>query len=174
MYTNSKLQFLLVFPAVLLSLLLGLSFGTHAQARGEWYVETRIRAAPAARVDRGLYNSSSFAVIFEYERNCDPIFSMFKFHGSELGSIVRREGFSQNRVFLEINGVRYSWSGAVAHYSQGVEIAVGIAQDAWNALINNPRSVVFLESDGRASEVPLFGLSTTVRRAAALCLAGRK
>jgi hypothetical protein len=122
-----------------------------------------------ARVDIRGSSSRSFSVIFEYERNCDPIFSMFMFHGSELGVITERHALAPNRLSLRINDVYYSWHGMRALYTQSTELGVGVTREAWNALLNDPRSVAFVDTEGKVHDVPLSGMGRALRHAAEAC-----
>jgi hypothetical protein len=160
---------LLRLTCVVLIFVTTMNFSSYAQSRAEWYFDPRIRTAAVARVDIRDSTSRSFSVIFEYERKCDPIFSMFIFRGSELGVMTERHALPPNRLSLRINDVNYSWYGMRALYTQSTELGVGVNRDAWNALLNDPRSVAFVDAEGKAHDVPLSGMGRALRHAAEAC-----
>lgn len=146
-----------------------------AQQYGEWYIEENNRTGILARVKGGMFARREFMVAFEYDQRCQPIFSSVEMNGRAFGTFVRKEAFPPQRAFLSVNGQRYTWHGAYAEYSDGVEIGIGIIQSAWNALLSNPRTISFTEPDGGIYDVPVGGvingrISNILQQAANLCV----
>jgi hypothetical protein len=142
-----------------------------AQANSEWYVDTTNRTGTMVRLDQGggSRNTQSFMVVFEYAKRCDPVFSMVRFRGSSLGSLVRHDIISPNQIRLTVDGNSHSWHGVRLEYSMATELAMGITREAWESLSRNPRSISFF--DGSVNHaVPTTGFSGALRRALDSCL----
>jgi hypothetical protein len=147
----------------------------YAQERGNWYIDQSNSSGVLARVHGGIFSRREFMVAFEYEQNCQPVFSSIDMYERALGTLVQREALSPQQVFLTINGERHTWHGAVAEYTGGREVGIGITQQAWSALISNPRTISFTESDGQIFDVPVGGITrgavtSILQEAASICL----
>lgn len=124
-----------------------------AQRNGEWYIDETNRTGILARVNGGVFSGREFWVVFEFDRRCEPIFSSIEMKGRAFGSFLRQEGFPPQKVFLSVNGERYTWHGVYAEYSGGTEIGLGLTQAAWSALLSNPRTISFTELGVTSREV---------------------
>lgn len=145
-----------------------------AEALDEWYLNGS-NVGILAKVKSGMFPQRNFLVVFEYLKKCEPIFSSVEPYERYLGEFLSIEPFPPELVFLTINGQRYTWHGAVTEYSGAREIGIGITQQAWNALLANPKTITFTEQSGEVFEVPIGRLpngdiSKILRQAADLCL----
>lgn len=138
-----------------------------------WYVDASSQTGPMALVYAGEIDSKkiSFAVIFEYQRNCDPIFSMFSVNKNKLtlGPNIFKIAVEPGNFLLIIDGSRYTWHSAHAQYENGTELAIGITNDAFNFLARNPRSLTFSFLSQTAYIVPTKNLSKSMMEAFNIC-----
>jgi len=147
-----------------------------AREFGRCYIDTTNQSGILARVKNKKTSPREFMVAFEFSQNCEPIFSSVKMRKKAFEALVRVEGFPPQTAFLSINGERHTWHGATAEYLGGREIGIRITQSAWNALLSNPRTMSFIEPDGRVFSVPVGSdsrgsISNTLQEAAQICLA---
>lgn len=146
-----------------------------SQASRQWFVDETNQTGILARAHGGILAKREFLVAFEFENQCQPMFSSIKMQARAFGTLLRVSAFPPEKVFLTINGVRHTWHGAHAEYSGGREIGIGITQAAWNALLSNPARVSFTELDGQTYDVPVGRrdgdrISAILQQAADLCL----
>lgn len=138
-------------------------------APGAWFVEDN-RTGVLARVYGTSYHGVEFLAAFEYIRNCDPIFSMLQLRETDLGTLLNKSAFLPNEALLIVNYTSYTWHGAEAQYRNGTEIGIGITKEAWNALLNHPKSISFTDRRGFNYVVPIQGISNALVNAAQRCL----
>lgn len=162
------------FTFIILLIMLASGGVSLAQAPRQWFVDETNQTGILGRVHGGIFAKREFMVAFEFESQCQPIFSSIKMQDKAFGALLRVSAFPPEKVFLAINGIHYTWHGAHAEYSGGREIGIGITQKAWNALLSNPTTVSFTELDGQTYDVPVGRIdggriSTILQQAADLC-----
>lgn len=140
-----------------------------AQRPGEWFLE-RNPTGILARVYGTGYNGVEFMVVFEPQRGCEPIFSTLILNSQSLGNPISQRPFPPNNIYISVNGLRHTWHGAVAEYVNGLEIGVGITRDAWNNLLSDPKSINFIDANGKSFNVPTTNLSRVLRQGLQQCL----
>jgi hypothetical protein len=137
-----------------------------------WYVDLSLNHGTMARVDVGEIDSKfiTFAVIFEYERNCDPLFSMLVFRKKNFGSNISKILVTPGNYILIIDGYKYTWHSVYAQYEFGYELAIGVTKEAWNKLILSPRSITLSVMSQKSYIVPTVNFSNSLVDAANACI----
>jgi hypothetical protein len=165
---NIKLFFIILFLLIIV-----VSQPSHAAKKNVWYVDSSSSTGPMAVVHVDNINSQkiAFAVIYEYERTCDPIFSMFIFNKNkiDLGQNIFKKVVEPNNYFLTINGYRYTWHSVQAKYENGYELAIGVTNETWEMLANNPSSLTFSEGTKNVYKVPTRNINNSIIEAFNIC-----
>jgi hypothetical protein len=148
-------------------------FQSYAIEKNVWYVDTSSTTGPMALVHIGKIKSKkiSFAVIYEYERRCDPIFSMFSINANnaDLGFNIFQIAVAPKNFLLIIDGHRYTWHSAHAQYENGTELSIAITNEAFNLLAQNPRSLTFSFLSKDAYIIPTKNFSRSLIDAFKIC-----
>lgn len=135
----------------------------------DWYIEVHSWGiALNAKVPSG--SKRVFAINFEYERGCDPLFSSYTPWSGKMGSVRSIHTLQPNTAFLRINQNFYSFHGAIVRYTNTTETSIGITNDAWQALLRNQSNILFYENNRNGFPVPGYGLSGMLSSGLRLCM----
>jgi hypothetical protein len=142
----------------------------NAQQTGTWYVDNSSSTGTIARVE--ISSRTTFIIVFEYARRCEPIFSMIavRVNGRGMGSLLDQKALKSGSINLKVDGSAYTWHGALAVYQRADEFAIGVTNKLYRKLINNVRSLRFIKPNGSNYDVPTKGLSQAVITATNACI----
>lgn len=142
-----------------------------ADAQAAWRLDTRGAAGPIAQValaSSGGKQRTSF-IVFEYARNCDPIFSFAEFTGSRLGPAVSQSVLNGTKIGVVVNGQFHTWHAAMTTYGNGYEVGFGIPNELFNLLRGQVYSLVYVTPDGERIPMPVGGFGYAVQSALDTC-----
>lgn len=167
-----KISIIGICTLVLSSSLLHIPSIGYAQVSGQWGVDFSSRVAPMARVnifEQG-WNTRSFAIVFETSRNCDPMFSMFRFDSAgSMGELRSINPVGPNMIYVTLDGQTQTWYGVIATYSNSTEYSMLVSRELWNSLLLGPNSIQYTTSQG-TYEVPVGGLVSSLASALRRCV----
>jgi hypothetical protein len=141
------------------------------QAQFVWHMDARSPTGPIAQValpDSGAKHRTAF-LVFEYARNCDPIFSFAEVGGSRLGAAVSQSVLKNSKIGVLLNGKFYSWHAAITNYDNGYEAGFGVTNDLLLQLLVNLDSLVYVTPSGERVPLPLNGFRQSVQSAVDIC-----
>jgi hypothetical protein len=155
--TNSKLGLLLAMCA----LFWATQYADAAQ--GNWNLVTKGASGPQVFVHVASSGNVNMLVLvaFEYERQCDAIFSYMEFAspiGAPLGAAIRKYRIDNSNLGVVHNGYFYTWHAAKVEYPHGFEVGFGITRELWQALTGSTTSLAYVREDGAQFNLPISGL----------------
>lgn len=164
---KSTAKFQLLAAAFLLLTVLA----TPAKAQYTWRVDARSPAGPIVQValpNSGIKHRTSF-MVFEYARNCDPIFSFAEISGSRLGTALGQSILKNSKIGVLLNGKFYSWHAAITNYDNGYEVGFGVTNELLLQLLVNLDSLAYVTPSGEKIPLPLSGFRQSVQSAVDIC-----
>lgn len=144
-------------------------------APANWAINTSGPAGPLAYVRMGSSGNlhTSIFIVFEYKRQCDPIFSYMEFSspiGAPLGAPTNAYRIDNSNVGVIHNGTFYTWYTAKIHYSKGFEVGFGVTLELWKALTGPTTSLSYVREDRKQFQLPISGLREKLLQAMNYCL----
>lgn len=143
----------------------------HAQVN--WVVDSRGAAGPIAQIGinkSGGKNRTSF-IAFEYNRKCDPIFSIMEISGERMGRPISQSVLNNSAIGVIVDRQFYTWHAAMTKYENGYEAGFGVTNELFNKLTNPTSSLTYITPNGEKIIMPTSGLSKAIRSALEICAA---
>lgn len=134
-------------------------------------MDARSPAGPVAQValpNSGVKRRTAF-LVFEYARNCDPIFSFAEISGTRLGKPISQSVLKNSKIGVLLNGRHYSWHAAITNYDNGYEAGFGVTNELFLQLLINLDSLVYITPSGELVPLPLSGFRDSVQSAVDVC-----
>lgn len=143
---------MLVFPAIFL-----ISINANASYTDAWRLQTQASSGPLLQVDMPNSNGKKRAVFiaFEYERQCDPIFSYAELYkGNSFGTPLSRKVLKGSKIGIILNGHFYTSDSGIIKYDNGYEAAFAIPNNLVLNLLVNMDSLSYVSPTGEVMPLP--------------------
>lgn len=151
---------------------IALAWSTIVHAQGPWRFDSRGGSGPVAQVvlpDAGIKRRTAF-IVFEYARQCDPIFSFSEFTGNRLGTAISQSLLEGSRIGVLLNGNFHTWHAAITRYDNGYEAGFGVTNDLFLQFLVNLDSLEYVTPSGERVRLPTAGFRKAVQAAIDYCL----
>ena len=150
---------------------IALACTTSAHAQAPWRVDSRGVSGPVAQValpDAGIKRRTAF-IVFEYARQCDPIFSFAEITGSRLSTAISQSVLKDSRIGVLLNGKFNTWHAAITKYDNGYEAGFGVTNDLLLQFLVNLDSLEYVTPSGERVRLPTTGFRESVQSAIDYC-----
>lgn len=150
---------------------IALACTTSVHAQAPWRVDSRGASGPVAQValpDAGIKRRTAF-IVFEYARQCDPIFSFAEITGSRLGTAISQSVLKDSRIGILLNGKFHTWHAAITKYDNGYEAGFGVTNDLLLQFLVNLDSLEYVTPSGERVRLPTTGFRESVQSAIDYC-----
>jgi hypothetical protein len=136
-----------------------------------WTSNFQAVAGPVVQVtvpSSGAKNRVVF-VVFEYARQCDPIFSFVEISGETLGKPVKQSVLYGSKIGVVINGQVHTGHAAQTQYVNGFETGFGITNELFDLLTGNVDSLAYITPEGERIFLPTSGFKPAIASALEIC-----
>ncbi len=139
----------------------------HVIAQTAWQVDIRSPAGPVAGVPLpSAGGKQRIAIVaFEYERRCDPVFSIIEMTGPKLGQPLAQTVLAGSKIGIVLNGKFHTWHAATRKYANGYEAGFGVTNDVFAKLTGDVGSLTFVAPEGDHYPLPIAGLRQSLQGA---------
>jgi len=153
-------------------LLFGMIF-LSVPAFGQVVWTSNLQAAAGPVVQVAVPNSAGknrvVFVVFEYARQCDPIFSFVEISGGALGKPRKQSVLYGSKIGVEINGRIHTGNAAQTQYDNGFEAGFGITNELFDLLTGKVDSLAYITPGGERIFLPTSGFKPAIASALEVC-----
>lgn len=108
-------------------------------------------------------------VVFEYARQCDPIFSFLEISGEKLGKPVKQSVIHESKIGVVVNGQVHTGHAAQTQYDNGFEAGFGITSELFDLLTGKLDSLAYITPGGERVFLPTIGFKPAIASALEVC-----
>lgn len=118
--------------------------------------------------DLGTKHRAVF-VVFEYARQCDPIFSLIEITGPTLGKPIKQSVLNGSKIGVVVNGKVHTGYAAQTKYDNGFEAGFSITNELFDLLMAKVDSLAYITPEGEKILLPTSGFKLAAALALEVC-----